>query len=156
MPRVGHLWCLELVSCPQLGTWCINLYFFLALSWAPLMPLELLSSPVGHLRCFHFHFGTSSWAPVLPPVGHRWCLELGISHASSWAPLMPWVGDLWCFELGTSHASTWAPLKPRAGHPPLMPRVGHLSCLELVTYHVLSWARLMPRVGHLSCLELGI
>ena len=153
MPRVGHLWCLELVSCPQLGTWCINLYFFLALSWVPLMPLELPSFAVGHLRCFHFHFGTSSWAPVLPPVGHRWCLELGISHASSWAPLMPRVGDLWCLELGTSHAWT---LKPRAGHPPLMPRVGHLSCLELVTYHVLSWARLMPRVGHLSCLELGI
>ena len=118
----------------ELGTSDASGVAFLS-SWAPsMLPLPLL----------HLELGTcpaSSWASLMPGVGHLSCLELGASHASSWGPLMLRVGHLSCFELGAFDASSWAPL---------MPGVGHLACLELLGFlDASSWTPLMPGVGFL-------
>ena len=155
MPRVGHLWCLELVFLPavghlmhqsilvfslELGTSDASGVAFLS-SWAP----SMLPLPLRHLE-----LGTcpaSSWASLMPGVGHLSCLELGASHASSWGPLMLRVGHLSCFDLGTFEASSWAPTFDASSWAPLMPGVGHLACLELGFLDASSWTPLMPGVG---------
>ena len=132
----------------ELGTSDASGVAFLS-SWAP----SMLPLPLRHLE-----LGTcpaSSWASLMPGVGHLSCLELGTSHASSWGPLMLQVGHLSCFDLGTFEASSWAPTFDASSWAPLMPRVDHLSCFELGAFDASSWAPLMPGVGHLACLELG-
>ena len=106
LPAVGHLMHQSiLLFSLELGTSDASGVAFLS-SWAP----SMLPLPLRHLE-----LGTcpaSSWASLMPGVGHLSCLELGASHASSWGPLMLRVGHLSCFELGMS----WAPLMLRVGH----------------------------------------
>ena len=77
------------------------------------------------------HFDASSWAPLMPRVGHLSCFELGAFDASSWAPLMPGVGHLACLELGSLDASSWTPLMPGVG---FLPAVGHLMHQSILLF----------------------
>ena len=117
MPGVGHLACLEL-GFLDASSWTPlmpGVSFLPAVGHLMHQSILLFSLELGTSDASGVAF-LSNWAPAMLPLPLRH-LELGTCPASSWASLMPGVGHLSCLELGASHdASSWAPLMLRLGH----------------------------------------